>query len=83
MVLLVVPPPKTMRHQTFTEGRHLNKLVSLLPMLLPGPDLILEVQIVIPLGEVMNALGTSDDQSPDGIGLVGVVAANSVACVVV
>ena len=47
--------------------------MSLLPVLLASPDLVLEVQVVVPLLKVMDPLSPGDDRSPDWIGLVGVV----------
>ena len=72
-----------MRNQTFAEGRHFDVFVPLLPMLLAGPDLVLEVQVVVPLSEVMDPFSPSNDRSPDQIGLVRVVAADHVPQVVV
>ena len=53
-------------------------MMTLLPVLLTSPDLVFEVQVVVPLLKVMDPLGPGDDQSPDQIGLVGVVATDGV-----
>ena len=39
--------------------------MTLLLVLFAGPDLVFEVQVVVPLLKVMDPLGPGNDQSPD------------------
>ena len=82
LFLPIVKLPKTTSNQTFAEGQHLNVSMVLLPVLLTSPGLVLEVQVVVPLLEVVDPFGPSNDQSPDWIGLMGVVAADSMPHIV-
>ena len=77
-----MPLPKATRHHTLVEQQHLNVLVSLLPILLPSPDLVLQIQIVVPFFMMTKGLSASQDQSPDGIQLVGVVVTDLVPQVI-
>ena len=61
-----MPLLKTTRDQALTKQRHLDVLVLLLPVLLPSPDLVLQVQIVVPFFVMTMGLSMGHNQSPDG-----------------